>query len=380
MVAVSIIGFLIAVAFLFVIVLLILQLKKNTGISDEVAQAMGREFPKLQKEALEMLVAMNNDKMESDRREIHSDLENKKNNIETIVKEVRAELERSNKKLEEAEKDRVGSFRALKEEIEQHRKITDQLSTSTEGLRKVLSNNQLRGQFGEQVAEDLLQMSGFVPGIDYEYNKSQEHSSTRPDFSVLLPNKVKINVDVKFPYANLQKIAETKDEQLRKEYEQKFREDIRQKIKQVTTRNYINPEENTVDFVILFIPNEMIFSWIYDKMNDIWTEAMRQKVVFAGPFSFTAILRLVRQGYDNYRYQNNVHKIIGHIKTFEEEFEKYNEEFMKVGKRIDDAVRQFETVKSTRYNQLTRVIEKVKREGGEVEPLLTAPLSPQIGK
>lgn len=380
MIILGIIGGLIAIAFIVVIVLLLFQLKKNTGISDEVTQAMGREFPKLQKEALEMLVSMNNDKMEADRREIHSDLENKKNNIETIVKEVRTELERSNKKLEEAEKDRVGSFRALKEEIEQHRKITDQLSLTAEGLRKVLSNNQLRGQFGEQVAEDLLQMSGFVPGVDYEYNKSQEHSQTRPDFSVLLPNKVKINVDVKFPYANLQKITETKDEQLRHEYEQKFREDIRQKIKQVTTRNYINPEENTVDFVILFIPNEMIFSWIYDKMNDIWTEAMRQKVVFAGPFSFTAILRLVRQGYNNYRYQNNIHKIIAHFKTFEEEFEKYNEEFMKVGKKIDDVLQQYETVKSTRYNKVIRVVDKIKQEGEGTEPLLNVPVSPQIGK
>ena len=30
----------------------------------------------------------------------------------------------------------------------------------------------------------------------------------------------------------------------------------------------INPEENTVDFVVMFIPNEMIFSFIYERFDE----------------------------------------------------------------------------------------------------------------
>ena len=121
----------------------------------------------------------------------------------------------------------------------------------------------------------------------------------------------------------------------------------------------------------MFIPNEMIFSYIYEKMNDLWVEAMKQKVVLAGPFSFTAILRLVRQAYDNFKYQKNVQKIIGYIKNFEVEFVKYNEEFLKIGERIDSLSKQYNVVNSTRSNQLTRSIDKIKIEDSSSNKLLT---------
>lgn len=152
------------------------------------------------------------------------------------------------------------------------------------------------------------------------------------------------------------------DEVGKKEYLKLFEKDVKDKIKQVVSRNYINPQDNTVDFVILFIPNEMIFSFIYDKMNSLWTDGMKQKVVFAGPFSFTAILRLVRQAYDNFRYQKNVQKIITQIKAFEIEFDKYNEEFTKIGDRIKSLSDQYAFVEGTRTKQLLKTVDKVRQE------------------
>ena len=76
--------------------------------------------------------------------------------------------------LKTAEKERIDTYATLKTSVDESRKITEQLSVSTEGLKKVLSDNQVRGQFGEQVAEDLLKMAGFVKGVDYEFNKSKK--------------------------------------------------------------------------------------------------------------------------------------------------------------------------------------------------------------
>ncbi len=319
-------------------------------------------FPDVVKKASEQVILLAEERLGAEKKEIKTDLDNKKMAIEEMIKRVHDELEKSVMKLDNAEKERIGSFRALKQEIENHRKITDQLSITADNLRKVLSNNQLRGQFGEQVAEDLLKMAGFVRGVDYQFNKEQKGSETRPDFTIFLPNKLRINVDSKFPYQALQRMTETQDSHLKKEHLKAFERDIREKIKQVTTRNYINPEDNTVDFVIMFIPNEMIFSFIYDKMNDLWVEAMRQKVVFAGPFSFTAILRMVRQAYDNFRYQKNVQKIIGYIKAFENEFQKYNEEFLKIGDRINSLSDQYTKVNTTRTNQLIKTVDRIRLE------------------
>jgi DNA recombination protein RmuC len=327
-------------------------------------------LPKLLKETTDQVMVLAEQKLGAEKNEIKIDLKNEKEIVEKIAKTIREDLEKTKDKLEAAERERVGSFRELRQAVEDQVKVTSELSTTTESLRRVLSNNQMRGQFGEQVAENLLKMTGFVRGIDYDFNKEQK-SGSRPDFTIYLPDKTKINCDAKFPYQSLQKMTETENQAARNELEKIFKNDIREKIKQVTGRDYINAEDSTVDFVIMFIPNEMIFSYIYEKMNDVWLEAMKQKVVMAGPFSFTAILRMVRQAYDNFKYQKNVQKIIGHIKTFEVEFQKYNEEFLKIGERIESLTRQYQTVNSTRTNQLTKSIDRIRlEENSSSKPLL----------
>jgi DNA anti-recombination protein RmuC len=110
-------------------------------------------------------------------------------------------------------------------------------------------------------------------------------------------------------------------------------------------------------------------------MSDIWTDAMSKKVVLAGPFSFTAILRMVRQAHDNFVYQKNIHKIVGHIKEFEKQFEMYNEEFGSMGRQIQTLSNTYQKVDSTRTRQLNRVVEKIKIESSiDDKPLLEKPI------
>ncbi len=339
---------------------------KKRQKSDDFSSVFDQKIP--------LIAATVKQQLQAEKQDIQTDLKNKKEAFEDLVKRVTDMVQDHNKKLEESQKDTVGTFRALKQQLESHEKITEQLSVTADGLKKVLSNNQLRGQFGEQVAEDLLKMSGFVKGVDYQSNKSQKDSETRPDFTIFLPDGARINVDAKFPFANLVRSIETEDQGSKKEHMKAFERDVREKIKQVSSREYINPEDNTVDFVILFIPNEMIFSYIYDKLNNVWLDAMKQKVVFAGPFSFTAILRLVRQSYDNFKYQKNVQKIIIDIKRFYSEFQKYNEEFVKIGDRIASLTQQYDRVNNTRTNQLSRTVDKILLEESSA-PLLEADVS-----
>lgn len=327
-------------------------------------------LPDITKKMIDQFLSVAKEQLGTKQEESKADLESKKQIIEEMIKRIHDELKENDLRLRDAEEKRIGSFSELKKEIENQSKLTDQLRVTTESLSKVLSSNQMRGQWGEKVAGDLLEMNGFVRGVNFEFNKEQD-TGKRPDFTIFLPNKAKINVDAKFPYQNLKKMTETSDMATKTELKKLFEKDVKEKIRQVTTRDYINPEDNTVDFVILFIPNEMVFSFIYESMGEIWVEAMRQKVVLAGPFTFTAILRMVSQAYENFKYQKNVQKIIGHIKTFMTEFDKYNEEFAKIGERIESLSKQYSFVDKTRTNQLVKSVEKIKlEEPNEELPLL----------
>lgn len=330
--------------------------KDREDIEETIGNKLNELLPDVLSKANEDLVRMANEKLGSETKQGRIDLDNKREEISRIVKSLEEYMK-------SAEKERIDTYSALKTSVEESRKITEKLSVSTEGLKKVLSDNQVRGQFGEQVAEDLLKMAGFVKGVDYEFNKKQEGSQTRPDFAVFLPDGTRINVDSKFPYANLQNMSEAEDKVTKTKYMKDFEKDVKEKIKQVTTRDYINPTDKTVDFVILFIPNEMIFSFIYEKMPDIVESAMQSRVVLAGPFSFTAILRMIRQSYENFRVQSNIYNIIAHVKAFEKEFGVFSEAFLKIGDRIDALDKQYDTVSTTRFKQLEKRMDKVKQEG-----------------
>ncbi|MFA5754989.1 MAG: DNA recombination protein RmuC [Candidatus Paceibacterota bacterium] len=282
-----------------------------------------------------------------------------KNNKETI-KDL---IERMSKELNEAEKERIGEFNVLKTVLNENKIVTENLKDSTDGLKNILSNNQLRGKYGEEIAENLLRTIGFVKGENYEANVNRDRSSSnRPDFVIYLPDKTKVNIDVKFPLDNFIKFTEEDDKEKKKQYKKQFEADVRNRIKEISTRDYINPEEDTVDFVILFVPNEMIFSFIYDQMSEIWTDAMNKKVVLAGPFSFTAILRMIYQSYRNFKYQENIYEVVKLVKKFEIEYDKYNQEVDSLGKKIKDTSLQFDKVSTVRDRKLSGIVEKIKNE------------------
>jgi DNA recombination protein RmuC len=308
----------------------------------------------------EQLLNLAKEKLGAEKEVIKTDLEGKKDAIKTLVEEIRLQLKETDEKLRRSEQDRISSFSALQEELKAHKQLASELRGSTDELKNVLSNNQTRGQFGERIAEDLLKMAGFV--INQDYFVQHQSGEGRPDFTVVLPDKTKINIDVKFPYQNLQKSAEAKDPEEKKRHFAQFQRDVRKKIGDIANRNYINPDDNTVDFAVAFIPNEMIFSYIYERSNDIWEEAMAKKVVLAGPYSFVALLRLIKQAHSNFQMQSNIHNVISLVQKFRQEYEKFSTELDTLGTRLESASKQYQVVSSTRSRQLGRVMDQIENQ------------------
>lgn len=264
------------------------------------------------------------------------------------------------KELQNSRKD-VGNLKeqnaAIKEQLMNTAKITEGLQISTEGLKNLLANNRLRGEWGEQVAEDLLMAAGFVEKVNYIKQKSTVEG--RPDFTILLPDGSRLNVDAKFPFDDLITYQEAENETEKKRALSAFNRAVKQKIKEVSTKDYIDPEHQTLDFVLMFIPNEMIFSFVYEKLPDINEYASRQKVVLAGPFGFTAVLRLVLQAHRNFHHEKSLVQILGLISKFQEEYVKFGESMERLGKQIDTAQKTYLEVEGTRNRQLTRVVEQI---------------------
>lgn len=330
----------------------------SKGIAEENLKMLEERNKEVLKEERERLMELSDEKMKRN----EQFLEGKKDLIKEMVEKIDSGLRDSQKKIEVSERDRIDEFSKMKAILEEHKIITGELKGSTDGLKKILDNNQHRGKHGEEAAENILKMLGFVKDLDYTINLRQDTNANRPDITIKLPDKTKINIDVKFPYTALRKYQETEDKIEKEKYIKQFKVDVKQKIKQVTNRDYINPEEKTLDFVIMFVPNEMIFSFICSELNNIFTEAIEKKVIITGPFSFAAIARMIRQSYNNFRIQEDLHRVVGLIGKFKQEFSKYSDEFDRLGDKISSMSKQYDSLSTTRTRQLTKIVEKISDE------------------
>jgi DNA recombination protein RmuC len=283
--------------------------------------------------------------------------EKRKDNKQEIESGVKEMLDNSQKLLEQVVGDLTKQNAAIREQLANTAKITEGLQVSTESLKNLLTNNRLRGEWGEQVAEDLLLAAGFVEKVNFV--KQSTTNEGRPDFTILLPDGSRLNIDAKFPFDDLMEYQEAKTDAARKVALNKFSASIKTKVKGITSKDYIDPEGQTLDFVVMFIPNEMIFSFIYEKLPEINEYCNQRKVVLAGPFGFTAVLRLVMQAYKNFGYEKNLQEIFGLVSKFQEEYEKYGESMQRLGNQLATAQKTFHEVEGTRNRQLTKVVDQI---------------------
>ncbi len=294
-------------------------------------------------------------------------LEEKKKLIDQTFQSMQDELNKVQNLIKELEKDRVEKFGMLAQKLSESQKTIQQLNETTSKLTTALASSKVRGQWGERMAEDILRLSGLKEGINYLKQKAIQSANTRPDYTFLLPNELKLNMDVKFPYDNYMAYQNAANESEKEIYKQNFLKDVRQRIKEVTTRDYINPLENTVDYVLVFIPNEHMYSFIMESDSTIIDEALKQKVILCSPITLYAILAIIRQAVDNFSLEKKASQIIELMGLFYKQWNEFLKSLEAMGKKIDDAKKEFEKLTTTRKNQLEkplRKIEQIREETG----------------
>lgn len=243
--------------------------------------------------------------------------------------------------------------------IRKHEDVTHRLKETTEHLREALASSKKRGEWGERMAEDIINLTGMIEGVNYIKQKALQGSSGRPDYTFFMPNHLKINMDVKFPLDNYLNYLDADTEPEKKRYRDELLRNTKTMIKQVTTRDYINPQDNTVDYVLVFIPNEQVYGFINEADRTIMDEALKQKVVLCSPFTLYAVLAVIRQGIENFNLEQTASEMLRLLGDFSKQWNMYKEKFGMMGKRLDDAKKEYDTLVTTRTNMLERPLKKI---------------------
>lgn len=288
------------------------------------------------------------------------ELQGKRELIEQSIEGMSRKLMELQGKFEQIGQGNIEKITEVSELLKVHSEITDKLGKTTEGLKLTLASAKKRGEWGERMAEDVIRLVGLVEGINYSKQKTLDRSAGRPDFTFFLPNNLKINMDVKFPFDNYVNYIEATSDYDRKRFKDELIKNVRTMVKDVgSKRDYIDTAHNTVDYAIIFIPNEQVYSFINESYPAIMDESLKQKIILCSPFTLYAVLAVIRHAIDNFNMEQTASVILKHLGDFDKQWKLYKDGFKKMGDRLEAARKEYDLLDTTRTRQLEKPLRKI---------------------
>lgn len=331
--------------------------------------------------ALQQVALMNREQLGSATDQVNADLSAKKDVIDTRLDEVRlemrGELHRLSQLVTELGTSSAQRFGEVDQSLRSHAEVAGHLAESTRALREALANPQARGQWGERMAEDVLRLAGFVEHVNYRKQTQMSGASGRPDYTFDLPKGHVLYMDVKFPMAAYLRYLEVGTGAEREAHLKAFLRDVRARVKELAKREYAQAGDRpSVDYVLMFLPNEQLTGFIHEHDPALLDEAMGQRVVMCSPLTLFAFLGVIRQAFDNFVIEQTSDEILQLLGKFGQQWQKYTESAERVKKRFDAVQNEFDQLVGVRRRQLERPLAQLEdlrvRRGLPVEGELFA--------
>ena len=327
------------------------QIKEEKSRLVEVREQMKNTFESMAADIArknsEEFLRQANDQFKNLKDSSEQELESKKKLIDHNLSDMNKTLKAINKQSTE-----------LNTSVTSHKETAENLRRQTAELNKILSSSQQRGQWGDRMVQDILQVIGFVERINYTRQESME-SGKRPDYTFMLPREKRLNMDVKFPLDHYKAFLAAESDEARALEQTSFLKDVREHINEVSGREYINPAEGTLDYVMMFIPNESIYGFVHESDPELIDHALSKRVLPCSPLALYAVLSLIHQAARNFVLNKHASEVMTLLETFREQWGKYVEQMDKLGRRIEGLSGDFQTLVTTRTRALEKPLDKI---------------------
>lgn len=327
---------------------------RGQGLKDSMQQASFAALEQISKQ----LVQLNQESLGKHTQAGAQELEGKKQLIDQKLSQLSTQLEAAQTLMRTLEKDRENKFAELTKQISHTAQQTEKLQHTAQDLRAALANTRVRGQWGERMAEDVLRMAGFIEGTNY-IKQGTTASGSRPDFTFMLPQDRKVHMDVKFPLDNYLAYLEADAEVDKDRFKQMFLKDARQRVAEAAKREYIDETQGTLAYVLVFIPNEQVYSFLNEHDRSLLDEALQKRVILCSPVTLYAVLAVIRQAVDNFQLGKTAQDILQLLSEFQKQWGKFQESMDTVGSRLESTRKAFDELATTRSNQLEKPLRKI---------------------
>ncbi|MCS7281263.1 MAG: DNA recombination protein RmuC [Desulfobacterota bacterium] len=298
------------------------------ALASEVLQSSSEEFLKYTRSQLETLLT-----------QMKGDLSTHKAEFKNIVEPLEATLKTLDQYIRDLERKREGAYQGLQEQLKQLAQTHKELHTTTVSLVQALKSPTVRGKWGEYQLRRLVEMAGMVEHVDFKEQTTSDHR--RPDMIIYLPNEGVLALDAKTPMQAYLEALEAQDEKTRDAKLSDHARSLKERVKELSDKEYWQRFAKAPEFVIMFVPNEACLSSAFERDPSLLDFAIEKRVFPASPLSLLALLKAIAFGWQQHRMVENASEIARHGKQLCERLSNFLDHLIKTGESLSGAVANY---------------------------------------
>lgn len=216
-----------------------------------------------------------------------------------------------------------------------------EIHSLTKEFQNILIPTKKRGIAGESLAENLLR-DVLPDGVLLTQHSFKD--GKKVDFAIKLPAGL-VPVDAKFSlevFANWQQAESFQEKQKKKILIDSIKKQICQ------AAGYIYPDQGTVDFSLMYLPSEAIYSFVTGE-NGLTDFARQKKVFITGPNTLYAYLNTLCIGFKALNIEKSTRQVYNALERLEKDLAAFNKDYQVLGNHLRLA--------NLKYQELSQKIE-----------------------
>ncbi len=283
----------------------------------------------------------------------------------------------------------------LGEQMKRLMELNMSIGKEARDLTEALSGNtKVQGDWGEMVLETILVKSGLVEGENYFVQRTKNDDGTqiknddngrlRPDVVVALPDKKCIVIDSKVSLTAYVNYINADNEDDRQRFGKAHLLSVRSHLKELETKRYQDfvgvGNDDRIDYVLMFIPNEHAYMAAMTLDNNLWMEAYEKRVVIISPAHVISTLRLIAQLWMRDKQTKNALKIAEEGGKLYDKFVGFVNDMQTVEQSLGKASEAYASAMSklhTGRGCIVSKVENLKKLGAKTSKTLPSDMLPE---
>jgi DNA recombination protein RmuC len=304
----------------------------------------------------------------------HEKSEQSKKNLQEILNPLKEDLSGFKKHISESFGNHAKEQFALKNEIENIVKVSNQMRFQTESLTKALKGDvKAQGSWGEVMLERILESAGLRKGEEYipqaagmGLKHPEDGRTQKPDFIIKLPENKHAIIDSKVSLTAYERFCAEENEALRATHLTQFLQSVKAHVKGLEERRYQDTEGlNTPDYVMMFMPIEGAYALAMQQDGELHSYAWDRKIIIVCPSTLFAILKIIASMWKLERQNKNADEIALRGGRLYDKVVGFVSDMVSLGKRLDAAQSEY----SEAFGKLSKGTGNILRQAEQLKEL-----------